>query len=90
VGATEPAEERPEEVLAFMPRYQLDGGAVRAIREAAGLSRDETAVRAGMSSSYLTLIELGYRVPPADRLVALAAVLDCDVAIFFEKVATPA
>jgi len=50
--------------------------ALRAAREASGLSLRETARRAGMGHGFLHAIEAGEKAPGAVRAAALVGVLD--------------
>lgn len=51
------------------------GRAIRMARAARALSQQEVAARAGMTNSYLSLIEKGHRVPSIEKLEALAQAL---------------
>lgn len=52
---------------------------LRALREAAGLSRAELDERAGVPRTYVGAWERGVRWPKAHHLAALAAALGCKV-----------
>ncbi len=60
-----------EDTLAktFMPAV------IRRYRAAAGLSQQELADRAGISKSYVSFLELGYRAPNLNLLVKIARAL---------------
>ncbi len=62
----------------------LTGGRLRARRVALGLKQGDVAARAGVSPSYLNLIEYNRRRVPADVLARLAQVLDQPVGSFAE------
>jgi transcriptional regulator with XRE-family HTH domain len=47
--------ERPQ------PTFQVDGAAIRTRRKELGLTRDQTAQRAGISGPYLSQLETGAR-----------------------------
>lgn len=49
---------------------------VRKTRENSGQSMRSTAKRVGVSSSFLSDVELGYRMPSAEVLTKLASVLE--------------
>lgn len=51
---------------AFMPAV------IRRYRDAAGLSQQELADRVGISKSYISSLELGYRAPSLNLLVKIA------------------
>ncbi len=52
---------------------------LRAAREAAGLNQKDLAARAGLTGSYISLLESGRKPPPSDRVLRrLAAVLGKD------------
>ena len=57
-----------EDMLAktFMPAV------IRRYRDAAGLSQQELADRVGISKSYVSSLELGYRAPNLNLLVKIA------------------
>ena len=54
----------------FMPAV------IRRYRDAAGLSQQELADRVGISKSYISSLELGYRAPSLNLLVKIAQTLD--------------
>ncbi|MFQ9364896.1 MAG: helix-turn-helix domain-containing protein [Bilophila wadsworthia] len=53
----------------FMPAV------IRRYRDAAGLSQQELADRVGISKSYISSLELGYRAPSLNLLVKIAQTL---------------
>jgi putative transcriptional regulator len=55
------------------------GAAVRRLRTAAGLSREQLAVAAGVSHSTVVNLELGYYQPSLPCALALAAALGTTV-----------
>lgn len=66
--------------LAFRGLEQLDlsaafGRTLREKREAAKLSQDELAHRAGLTRNYVSLLERGHRNPTLNAMAALAAAL---------------
>ena len=56
------------------------GRVLRARREAAGISQEALALDAGLSTSYVKLLERGQRQPALAALIALARVLGCSAA----------
>lgn len=54
----------------FMPAV------IRRYRDAAGLSQQELADRVGISKSYISSLELGYRAPSLNLLVKIAQTLE--------------
>ena len=63
-----------------MPResheiYRRFGMVLRARRKAAGMSQTELAVRAGLSSSFVSRMENGLRGPTVETVVELANAL---------------
>lgn len=50
--------------------------ALRASREEKGLSKNELAMRAGLSQPYIGYVEQGARCPTADSLMRLALALE--------------
>jgi transcriptional regulator with XRE-family HTH domain len=58
------------------------GYSIRIIRQARELTSAKLAKKAGISSTYLSLIEAGERVPPAVTLERLATALGVDVEVF--------
>ena len=49
---------------------------IRRYRDAAGLSQQELADRVGISKSYISSLELGYRAPSLNLLVKIAQTLE--------------
>jgi transcriptional regulator with XRE-family HTH domain len=66
-----------------MPEYRFSGDRLRAHREHAKKTRTQLGADIDRSDSLICLFELGYREPPADKLVELAAVLGVRVEDFF-------
>lgn len=58
--------------------YETVGAAVRRIRTAAGWQQNTLAAGAGISPQYWCDIEAGKRVPPPDKVVEIAIVLEVD------------
>jgi transcriptional regulator with XRE-family HTH domain len=54
------------------------GAALRAAREAAGLSQTQLADEAGFDHSFVARLEMGKREPSRDTILALAEVLESD------------
>jgi transcriptional regulator with XRE-family HTH domain len=54
------------------------GYAIRVLRQARGLTSAALAAKAGISPTYLSLIETGDRTPPKDTLQKLATALGVD------------
>ncbi|SRR6266516_5222461 len=57
------------------------GYAVRVLRQARGLTAAQLAAKAGISPTYLSLIESEGRVPPPSTLQKLAEALEVNVAV---------
>jgi len=51
---------------------------IRAKREAAGLSQDRLAAKAGISSRYYQAVETAKKQPSLDTIFKIARALDCD------------
>jgi transcriptional regulator with XRE-family HTH domain len=69
-----------------MAAYRFSGELLRAARDAARETNDETGQAVDRSGSAITLYKLGYRTPPIEVLIALAAHFDVPVESFFERV----
>jgi transcriptional regulator with XRE-family HTH domain len=54
----------------------VDGQRIRAEREQRGWRREQVAADAGLSVSYLVMIETQYRKPSIDALASVCRVLD--------------
>jgi transcriptional regulator with XRE-family HTH domain len=67
-----------------MERQALFGSRIRSIREAADLSREVVAERAGISANYLGEIERGEKWPTLDMIERIAAALQVSPPTFFE------
>jgi transcriptional regulator with XRE-family HTH domain len=61
------------------------GRNIRILREAAGLSREVLAVRAGISSATVARAELGHHQPSLNSLEGIAAVLGVSVAALLDN-----
>lgn len=62
------------------PWLQAIGLAIRARREAVGISQEELGYRAGFHRTYVSDLERGRRNPTATTLLALASTLGTTVA----------
>jgi transcriptional regulator with XRE-family HTH domain len=62
----------------------LFGKKVRAAREAAGISRDDAAEKAGITVNYLGEIERGEKWPSLDIIRAIARAVKASPAVFLE------
>jgi transcriptional regulator with XRE-family HTH domain len=67
-----------------MERQALFGSRIRSIREAADLSREVVAEKAGISANYLGEIERGEKWPTLDMIERIAAALQVSPPTFFE------
>lgn len=67
-----------------MERQALFGSRIRSIREAADVSREVVAERAGISANYLGEIERGEKWPTLDMIERIAAALQVSPPAFFE------
>src|SRR5258708_27009509 len=67
-----------------MERQVLFGSRIRSIREAANLSRETAAERAGINPNYLGELERGEKWPKIEMLERVAAALEVSPAAFFE------
>ena len=67
-----------------MERQALFGSRIRSIREAADLSRETSAERAGISANYLGEIERGEKWPTLDMIERIAMALQVLPPSFFE------
>jgi transcriptional regulator with XRE-family HTH domain len=63
---------------------KFNGHLLRAIRKDRNLRPEQLAVLIGRSYQAVNLYECGHRLPPVSVLERLAAVLDTDVANFFD------
>lgn len=66
-----------------MDNYSF-GSKIRERRQSLGISQEQLALRAGMTTPYLGQIERGRGNITVKLLVRLAAVLDVDIGYFFE------
>lgn len=60
------------------------GRKVRAVRDAAGLSRELAAEKSGITANYLGEVERGEKWPSLEIICAVAAALDVSTSTFFE------
>jgi transcriptional regulator with XRE-family HTH domain len=67
-----------------MERQALFGSRIRSIREAASLSREIVAERAGITANYLGEIERGEKWPTLDMIERIAMALQVLPPSFFE------
>ncbi len=70
--------------------HQFSGRRLRDIRRQRGLSREQLAVRAGMSMSAVARAEQGHTAPGVDRAAALAEALDVQIADLLDAKPGPA
>jgi transcriptional regulator with XRE-family HTH domain len=63
------------------------GANLRRLRKRAGLSQEETALRASLHRTAVGQLERGERVARADTIVKLAGALEADPREFFEGIA---
>ncbi|MEO9043403.1 MAG: helix-turn-helix transcriptional regulator [Candidatus Dormibacter sp.] len=69
------------------PYLEAAGARLQELREAAGLSRPELAIRAGITRGYLRKLEAGDHAPKAEMAAKLAAALGVEVAAFSPRAA---
>lgn len=62
----------------------LFGKRIKELRQNLGLSQEELAERAEISSRYLSRVEMGQQFPSIDTLVKLANALNVELKDFFE------
>jgi transcriptional regulator with XRE-family HTH domain len=62
--------------------YHINGAKIRKIREDLGLTQGELAKSVGLSSEFISLLELGKRAPSLDSLSKIAGHLDKDISYF--------
>ena len=67
-----------------MERQALFGSRIRSIREAANLSRENAAERAGTGANYLGEVERGEKFPTLEMIERIAAALEVSPSAFFE------
>lgn len=67
-----------------MDTLTLFGKRIRAVREAAGVSREVLAEKAKTTSNYLGEIERGEKWPALELISSLASALNVSLATFFE------
>jgi transcriptional regulator with XRE-family HTH domain len=67
-----------------MERQALFGSRIRSIREAANLSRESAAERAGTGANYLGEVERGEKFPTLEMIERIAAALEVSPSAFFE------
>jgi len=67
-----------------MERQALFGSRIRSIREAANLSRESAAERAGTGANYLGEVERGEKFPTLEMIERIATALEVSPSIFFE------
>jgi transcriptional regulator with XRE-family HTH domain len=71
-----------------MSSFRFDGDRIRHARESLDppKSRAQVAAEAGISLSYVSLIELNYRTPPIETLVSVCRACDIPVDFCFVEV----
>ena len=67
-----------------MERQALFGSRIRSIREAADLSRETAAERAGTGANYLGEVERGEKFPTLEMIERIATALEVPPSAFFE------
>ena len=67
-----------------MESQALFGNRIRSIREAANLSRETAAERAGTGANYLGEVERGEKFPTLEMIERIAAALEVSPSSFFE------
>jgi transcriptional regulator with XRE-family HTH domain len=67
-----------------MERQALFGSRIRSIREAANLSRESAAERAGTGANYLGEVERGEKFPTLEMIERIATALDVSPSALFE------
>lgn len=67
-----------------MERQALFGNRIRSIREAANLSRETVAERAGTGTNYLGEVERGEKFPTLEMIERIAGALGVSPSAFFE------
>jgi transcriptional regulator with XRE-family HTH domain len=67
-----------------MERQALFGNRIRSIREAANLSRETAAERAGTGANYLGEVERGEKFPTLEMIERIATALEVSPSAFFE------
>ena len=67
-----------------MERQALFGSRIRSIREAANLSRESAAEKAGTSANYLGEVERGEKFPTLEMIERIATALEVSPSDFFE------
>ena len=61
------------------PEGELFGRRLREVRQKRGLTQQAVADRAGMSLTYISNMEHGFKVPSLTTIIRLAVALDCKV-----------
>ncbi|MEQ9403210.1 MAG: helix-turn-helix transcriptional regulator [Cyclobacteriaceae bacterium] len=64
----------------------LVGKELKSLREQAGLTQNELAVKIGKDTDYLSKIERGKRTPSLKTLITIAKVLNVKLHDLFERV----
>jgi transcriptional regulator with XRE-family HTH domain len=72
------------------PLQQQFGTLVRRRREAAGVSQEALAAKAGLHRTYISLLERGQRMPSIEVVRKLAAALDTTMASLMAELEAPA
>jgi Zn-dependent peptidase ImmA (M78 family)/DNA-binding XRE family transcriptional regulator len=62
--------------------YQIVGRKIRKLREAMGLTQEELANSVGLSSEFISLLELGKRAPSLESLSRIAAFFKKEISFF--------
>lgn len=77
----------PRRQDARTPEQKRLGRKIRQVRRAAGLTQRELGAATGVTADFLQKIELGYRLPSGETLVAIAKALKVTVAHLGQKLA---
>ncbi len=62
--------------------YQIVGTKIRKLRESMGLTQEQLAKSVGLSSEFISLLELGKRVPSLDSLSSITTFFKKDISFF--------
>ena len=65
--------------------YQIVGTKIRKLREGMGLTQEQLGKSVGLSSEFISLLELGKRAPSLDSLSAIATFFKKDISHFMAE-----